>query len=653
MEIKKQTSIFILFWLLGFINSIVFAQVEERLEGEIIGSVSYSSNNSLEMAFDANPNTWFKAKSPSGGWVGLDLGKKHVISKIEFQTHDVVQNTLGVFEGANNPDFGDAIPLFIIKEELASQDKQTFEIHNSRGFRFIRYVGPSNRYCRVAELSFYGYESAGNDNQLYQLTNIPTVSIHTKDAEDIIEKKKYLDGVISIISENGQVIYTDSLQIRGRGNASWDFPKKPYKFKLNNKANLLGFPSKEKNWTLINNYGDKTLMRNLLAFDLSKQFDMAFSPAGSAVDVLLNGEYKGTYHLSDQIEVAAGRVEVEEIKENDVDNNQITGGYLLEIDAYAYYEDSWFESSNTKIPVTIKYPKKKNITSDQYNYIRSHFNKMESSVLSSDFINNTPSYRDYLHVPSFVRHMLIGELSGNTDTYWSTYLYKKREDDLFYFGPVWDFDLAFENDKRTYPINEKGMEWLFEKNGSNAKGMKNFVQRLLADDSFYSELRDIYSFYRENGVLTEENLSALVDKYEQEIFESQKLNFTRWDILDKKVHMNFQSLGSFEDEVAVVRDYLIHRIRWMDEKLAYIVGGVDDEFEMKTQFSTKQGVLTIAGLHKNSLVSIIDISGRVISQKLIDESTDYSINLPKGVYIVKIQRNYFSSNFIVEKVIIN
>jgi len=123
--------------------------------------------------------------------------------------------------------------------------------------------------------------------------------------------------------------------------------------KLNHKTNLLGLAAVEKNWTLINNYGDKTLMRNLLAFDLSKRMEMPYTPAGKPVDVFLNGEYKGTYQLCDQIEVTTGRIEVKKMKTSSVILPLLSGGYLLEMDAYANQEISWFNSANKQVPVTI------------------------------------------------------------------------------------------------------------------------------------------------------------------------------------------------------------------------------------------------------------------------------------------------------------
>jgi hypothetical protein len=184
---------------------------------------------------------------------------------------------------------------------------------------------------------------------------------------------------------------------------------------------------------------------------------MPYTPYGTPVDVLLNGEYKGCYQLCDQVEVNPGRVEITEMKPTDIEGTALTGGYFVEVDAYAYDETSWF-NSNKGNPVTIKSPSDDEIVTEQYNYIKNYFNKMESQ------------WQTYLDLNTFLRHFLVGEMSGNTDTYWSVYMYKDRDNDKMYTGPVWDFDLAFENDNRTYPVNNK-TDYIYRSGGSCAGNM--------------------------------------------------------------------------------------------------------------------------------------------------------------------------------------
>ncbi|GHS96690.1 hypothetical protein FACS189421_02160 [Bacteroidia bacterium] len=120
------------------------------------------------------------------GSTGLDLTEKHVITKVAYCPEYAGKRfQLGIFEGADTPDFEDAIPLLLIPEIPPVNRQTEKEVHCSRGFRYVRFVGPGDSHCKLSELKFFGYKGAGDDSQLYQITNLPTVSIHTKNAEDI------------------------------------------------------------------------------------------------------------------------------------------------------------------------------------------------------------------------------------------------------------------------------------------------------------------------------------------------------------------------------------------------------------------------------------------------------------------------------------
>lgn len=636
----RKTILFVLLTLFFLIHT--KAQNPVKLSGTIIGtSESFNYNtyscsstvNTIANAFDGNLQTIFATCIRTGGWVGLDLGEKHIITTVAYcpRVSHAYRMLLGVFEGANNPDFGDAIPLHLIDTSPTENKLTSKGVSCSKGFRYVRYIGPNDFKCNLSEIEFYGYKGEGDDSQLSQITNLPSVIIHTKNAEDVVIKDLYLKGIVSIISDNGTKYHTDSLEIRGRGNASWSFPKKPYRMKLYNKASLLDLPAKEKSWTLINNYGDKTLMRNLLAFDLSKRLELAYTPAGKPVDVFLNGEYKGTYQLCDQIEVKTGRIEVEKMETSDVTLPNLSGGYLLEMDAYAYQEVSWFTSARNKIPTTIKYPKDDEIVPTQSAYIESYFNTMESAVYSAGYTNTTTGYRKYLDMPSFLRHFLVGEISGNTDTYWSTYMHKKRNDDLFYFGPVWDFDIAFENDNRTYPINSK-TNWIYL-SGSTANGVRDLVNRLFSDPSLVSQLKSTYAYYRDHGIISKESLLGVVDDYAAEMDQSQSLNFMRWNTLNTKVHQNPVAWGSYTAEVNNVKNYISARIDWIDNKLTYVPNTINNTILSNVYLWTSQNTLHIEGMSGKVYIRIYDMSGQMMAAKQ-QADPHYSITMKPGVYVV-------------------
>jgi hypothetical protein len=535
---------------------------------------------------------------------------------------------LGVFDGANHPDFSDALPLSLITGQPPSHRLTGQSIDNSRGFRYVRYVGPNNVRCNIAELEFYGYPGEGNNSRIAQITNIPDVVIHTVNGQDITSKTTYIKGIVSFIYDNGAKVYTDSLEIRGRGNVSWDFEKKPYRIKLYNKARVLDNPAEAKNWTLISNHGDKTLMRNLLAFDLSRRLEMPYTPSGRPVNLFLNGEYKGCYQFCDHIDVRENRVDIKEMKPSDVSGENLTGGYLIEIDAYANEEAVWFSSQRNRIPVTIKSPDDDEIVSQQKNYIQNHFNTWENSVFSSSYTNPATGFRKYMDTKTFARHFLVGEFSGNTDTYWSVYMYKQRNKDQFYIGPVWDFDLAYDNDSRTYPVNKPSRtDWIYRSGGSTANGMKEVINRLISDMELYKELRTTYAYYRDWDIITEEKLLKVVDDYALEMEQSQQLNFKRWDIINSQVHMINHNTGSYQGEVDIVKNYIKNRIAWMDTKLDYVPSDVSEIRPVTTE-----NAILLTGITQPVHVFITNLTGQIVHEAQM--SKDFGIHLQKGIYLL-------------------
>ena len=515
--------------------------------------------NNADRAFDGDPST-YSSSTYNYGWAGLDLGTRHVITRVGWMPRDNVPSRmiLGVFEGANSPDFMDALPIHIIRSagEVGKPGVMSYaEVSCSQGFRYVRYVGPATTYAHVAELQFYGHEGMGDHSNLFRITNLPTVSIHTINNTVPHDKVNEIPAQFTIIGDSSYALLSEPGTIRERGNASRDYPKKPWRIRFESKQHVLDAPAHAKKWTLINNYGDKTLMRNLLAFELSRLMGMPYTPYGRAVDVLFNGEYKGCYQLCDQVQVHKDRVNIEEMTPRDNSGDALTGGYFFEIDAYADWEISYFYSNQGK-PVTIKSPDEDSITSAQKNYIRYHFNKMESD------------WSRYLDLNTFLRHFLVGELSGNIDTYWSVFMYKHRMNDTIYTGPVWDFDLAFNNDKRITPPNDMS-DYVYRSGGSCAGNMRSFVDKIVVrTESTQDQLLAIWDEARHNGI-DQDHLVAFVDSMEEELLQSQELNFLRWPIMNRYVHQNPRIWGSYAAEVENVRDFIRKRVEWMDNRLGY------------------------------------------------------------------------------------
>lgn len=546
----------------------------EKLTGTVVGSDARQAAN----CFDGNNSTVFTGQYPTEynycrNWAGLDLGRKYVLKRVGIrpQNNRAEACRFAVVQGANKEDFSDALPIMVFKNELANGTMNYLDVNVSRAFRYVRVVA-TNSQGRFAEIEFYGEAGEGDDSQFYQLTNLPLVSFNTPYMAQIMSKDDKHDGsYIAIVSENGTKIIEDAAaRMKGRGNGSWTFPKKPFQIKFDKKQKPLGAPAKAKKWTLINNYGDRSLMRNKVAFDMSREAGLAYTPFCTFVDVIYNGEYEGAYQLCDQVEVNPGRVDITEMEPTDTEGEALTGGYLIEVDAYADEEKSWFES-NRRIPVTIKSPDEDEIVTAQSEYIADRFNELEAALFGKDFTDPDKGYRRYLDLESFLRYFIVCELDGNLDSFWSMYMWRDRGEQLFHVGPVWDVDLGFQNYGSPNPVDDMSDFLYTDYHASKAYGMEEFVSRIVKEDPAAKEqLARIWSDMRENGNFNYEFFEKRIDAYAEELAESQKLNFVRWPILNKSVQKDQKVFGSYEGEINNIKSFLQARFPKLDKLIGRV-----------------------------------------------------------------------------------
>ena len=244
---------------------------------------------------------------------------------------------------------------------------------------------------------------------------------------------------IAIINSDGSVDYDDNkLQIRGRGNSTWGYPKKPYALKLDSKSKILGMP-KHKRWVLLANWMDRTLMRNDVSFQIAKRTGLAWTPRGEFVEVVLNGEHVGNYYLCEQIKIDKNRVNITEMTAEDVEGDAITGGYLMELDVL-YDEVNKFYSATKNFPYMFKEPDEEVLQPAQLSWFENYINEVEGKLYSDDWLVNR-EYANYMDLASFVDWWFVYELAGNWEPNHpkSCYLTKDRLGKLT-AGPVWDFD---------------------------------------------------------------------------------------------------------------------------------------------------------------------------------------------------------------------
>ena len=241
------------------------------------------------------------------------------------------------------------------------------------------------------------------------------------------------------------------------------------------------------------------------------------------------------------------------MSKKDINEPEVTGGYIIEADFWARREENHIESKRGII-YTIKYPDEDDIVPEQMDYINNTFNLAEEDVYNNDF--------GKIDIESLCKFILVEDLCANSETFWSTYITKERLEDKFSFGPVWDFDIAFDNDKRVYPALEK-KNFIF-KWGVSAGTMEKFSLKILSDENNLKTLKEIWNQYKGKKI-TKEILIKFINDETKNIFESQKLNFMRWDVLNKTVLINPVVRGSFEAEVDYLKEFIQKRFDITDE----------------------------------------------------------------------------------------
>jgi hypothetical protein len=434
-----------------------------------------------------------------------------------------------------------------------------------------------------------------------QQTNLPTIYIQTENNAPILDKENYVNATITIKSSDPTEELTMQTGIRGRGNGTWSlWPKKPYRIKLESKTSLLNLPAKEKSWVLLANYVDKTLIRNAVACKVSELVGLEFSPSARFVDFYLNGVFQGNYMLTDQVEVDSKRVNVESQKPEDLTLPKISGGYLLEIDGYAASEPVKFYTGKN-MPVTVKYPKDDEINTAQFNYIRDFTQQFENTLFSSAFTDSATGYRAYVDTTSLVNWYIACELTGNSDSFWSTYIYKHRDIDKFYFGPLWDFDIAFNNDNRLGDAVNKLMR-------DNAHEPKMWINRFWQDPWFRQAVHRRWTqLVNEEDILNK--LTAYVNTLVNEIDRSQQLNFQTWNILNKQVHFEVFLFPTYKEGVDYLISYLPRRVEFLTQSFAET-----DSEEPSPPFVSGNYYYTITNKGSNNRITVEDNSMDVNSR---------------------------------------
>ncbi len=298
---------------------------------------------------------------------------------------------------------------------------------------------------------------------------IPAVFMSTQSGSlDYIHQNKENKepGNIRVHENGATTIDTQLKQIKGRGNSTWGFAKKPYNIKFDKKTSMLGMP-KAKKWSLLASVLDTSLIRNFIALSVAERLNLPYTSQMRYADVYINSEYKGNYIIIESVEVGENRVEINDLEKANENANpgveieelskggndrrkwvnipenpaDISGGYLLEFDYHSRYaaEVSGFVSGRG-YSITVKSPEY--ASENEVNYIADYFQDFENAMFSAGGYNNrNRHFNEYIDLDSFAKNYVVQELMLNLDAGQSSFfMHKDTGDSKLVASPVWDFD---------------------------------------------------------------------------------------------------------------------------------------------------------------------------------------------------------------------
>lgn len=390
--------------------------------------------------------------------------------------------------------------------------------------------------------------------RLSESRRIPKISIST--GGKAIQRDTYVGANMRI--EDPDLLYGTieaedfTLEIKGRGNSTWGLPKKPYKLKLSDKKRLLGM-SNDKHWVLLANYSDKSLLRNELAFELSRIAGMHWTPRSRPVELYLNGSFQGQYMLTEHVRVAPERVNLEVVDPSVESGDPLTGGYFLWIDSRALDEKRLpgFRTKSKGLPVVFEDPEAPGAA--QKKYVEDYFNAVEQAIYNRSFAE----YSELIDIESCIQYFFVQEIAKNVDgdMRLSTYMWKPYKGKLG-FPCVWDFDIAFGNCN-------------YNPNGNGPTGWHirdcTWIRQLFRNQEFVDKATE--EWRRLYPELT--RVEPAMREWAELIDDAQKRNFEKWPILGKYVwpNLNAESRTTYRQELDYMLDFFNQRIRWMNTEI--------------------------------------------------------------------------------------
>lgn len=424
-----------------------------------------------------------------------------------------------------------------------------------------------------------------------QLTDVPTLYLTIPDVtdldKDLVKNRQtgealYHKASIDVVDKNNTLeeFSDDKLDIKVRGNSTADPSKRAYRLKFGkdekdkvtgkliktHKHDLMGGGYAKRNWALLANCFDHSLIRNALTCELGKIIGMPFNPGYCFVDLVINGDYRGTYQVTDHPEVGSHRIDIDEDKDWYIEfqgrSDMLDEPYLniKDLPMFSIKNPDYTDAADADKLAALKVEME-----DWVKQWKSGFS-YDASITQSD----TKGWRAYNDEDQLLKWFLETEITADYDGYMTIKAYRATDGKLFW-GPVWDKDLAWDN----YGDYTKTLGAALE----NASSIRYYVYNpgngtaILSDPRFVKRVYETYNKLVEDGL--EQKLLDIVDQLHLRVNQTQQLNFEKWGITT--VYGGLEKYHEWTDYAQYpeqLKTFITARLAFLKEKFKEIYDAV-------------------------------------------------------------------------------
>lgn len=398
---------------------------------------------------------------------------------------------------------------------------------------------------------------AGKTTTIYAILQpvyleMPVMHITTETGYDVESKVDYIFGTLTLTNCAAEYAFSERIiEIRGRGNFSWQLDKKSYHIRLDSKDNLLGIGDAEgKHWNLIANHCDQSLLRNHTALRFAAMMSgVGYSPACTSVEVYINGIYNGVYLLTESIRVGDGRVDIADDPEAGTDI-----GYLVQLSNYS--EEYPFYMGGKTYEIKSDLSDDPGLCWEQQMYIQDYMSLCYEAVLAG----NREEIERLMDLDSIVDSYIVEETVKNLDVGWDSFFFYKDAGGKLVMGPIWDFDLSLGN------ANEGCDSYKDLHAAQNSMGQSNpWFYNLMAYKWFRQLVAERFASEEVQSIIN--SLPELIRTEADAYANSFNRNFEEWQIFGQQINREpraIMKLDSHAEHVDYLIEWLENRIEWMN-----------------------------------------------------------------------------------------